>query len=69
LDRPDDTLIHKVLLVATVVTRSMAHAFYSLDFEWKVKECLEHLDAIFAVAHSALLGCRDLSCGDVAPAA
>jgi hypothetical protein len=69
LDRPDDTLIHKVLLVATVVTRSMAHAFYSLDFEWKVKECLEHIDAIFAVARSALLGCSDLSCGEFASAA
>lgn len=69
LERPDDTSLHRVLLVATVVTTSMAHAFYSLDFEWKVKECLEHLDAIFAVAHSTLLGCRQLSCGDVASAA
>lgn len=65
----DDTLLHKVLLVSTVVTRSMAHAFYSLDFEWKVKECLEHLDAIFALAHSSLLGYRDVSCGHFAPAA
>jgi hypothetical protein len=70
LERTDDNLLHKLLLVATVVTRSMAHAFHSLDFEWKVKECLEHLDAIFAVAHSTLvMGCSGLSRGNVASAA
>lgn len=65
----DEDLMQKTFFVALVITKSLAQALFSTtDSEWKVKECMEHLENLKSVIYD--LGYMEMTpCMNVAAAA